>query len=282
MDSRIKIGIRMHDMLPGTIEERAVMAGKDGYACAHIALSKLIKEYKVSDGALTPGFAMHLKKVFAENNVDIAVLGCYLNLATPDKEELEHNLLQYKSQLRFASLLGCGVVGTETGAPNKEYRCVPECRSEEAFQILMNNLRTAVGYAERMGVVLAVEPVVRHIIYGPERARRILDEIDSPNLQIIFDPVNLLDASNYTEREEIFERTLKLLGKEIAMVHLKDFRLENGELKACAPGTGEMDYSRIMAYLKKEKPYVHVTMEDTRPENAAAAMKYLYEVYDRV
>ncbi len=277
---RIKIGIRMHDMKPGTIEERAALAREEGFACAHIALSKLIREYKVADSALTPGFAMHLKNVFAENKVDIAVLGCYLNLATPDADELRHNLLQYESQLRFASWLGCGVVGTETGAPNREYRSVPECRSDEAFDILSRNLEIAVGYAEKLGVVLAIEPVVRHIIYSPKRTRQLLDRIASPNLRIIFDPVNLLDLSNYEQRDEIFAESLDCFGKEIAMVHLKDFLPEGKDLTACAPGTGRMNYEAILAYLKKEKPYIHATMENTVPENAVQAMNYLYGVYD--
>ncbi|MBQ9120137.1 MAG: sugar phosphate isomerase/epimerase [Lachnospiraceae bacterium] len=278
----MKIGIRMHDMKPGTIEERAAMAQENGFACAHIALAKLIKEYKVADGALTPGFAMHLKEVFAKNHVDIAVLGCYLNLATPDEDELKHNLLQYESQLRFASWLGCGVVGTETGAPNKEYRSVPECKSDAAFDILSKNLETVVGYAEKLGVVLAIEPVVRHIIHSPKRARQMLDRIGSPNLRIIFDPVNLLDKSNYQQRDEIFAESLECFGKEIAMVHLKDFVVGEQDLKACAPGTGEMNYEAILAYMKKEKPYIHATMEDTVPDNAIQAMQYLYGVYDRV
>lgn len=278
METKLQLGIRMHDMKPGTIEERVAMAEQDGYTCAHIALSKLVTEQKVSDGALTPGYAMYLKRLFARHNIDIAVLGCYLNLATPDEAELKHNLLQYESQLRFASLLGCGVVGTETGAPNTEYCTVPECKSEEALQIFIRNLATVTGYAERMGVLIAIEPVVRHIVYSPERARRVLDEIASPNLRIIFDPVNLLEESNVSERDDIFERAMRLLGQEIAVIHLKDYKMQEGRMIACAPGTGEMDYRRILSFMQQEKPYIHATLEDTVPENAIAAMKYLKQL----
>ena len=34
-------------------------------------------------------------------------------------------------------------------------------------------------------------------------------------------------------------------------------------------------------YRTMEKPYIHATMENTVPENAVQAMKYLYEVYDK-
>ena len=71
--------------------------------------------------------------------------------------------------------------------------------TEEALEIFIKNLRPVVEYAEKLGVIVAIEPVCRHIVNNAKRARKVLDAIDSPNLQIIFDPVNLLDESNYQE-----------------------------------------------------------------------------------
>ena len=51
-----------------------------------------------------------------------------------------------------------------------------------------------------------------------------------PNLQIIFDPVNLLDISNYQNRDVIIEEAIELLGDDIAMVHMKDFVVQDGKL----------------------------------------------------
>ena len=49
---------------------------------------------------------MYLKKIFAENELDIAVLGCYLNLANPNEESLKAIKNKYLAHIRFASLLG--------------------------------------------------------------------------------------------------------------------------------------------------------------------------------
>ena len=46
--------------------------------------------------------------------MDIAVLGNYLNLAHPDEAALAAIQEKYYAHIRFASLLGCGMVGTET------------------------------------------------------------------------------------------------------------------------------------------------------------------------
>ena len=54
--------------------------------------------------------ALYMKEVFAENKVDVAVLGCYQNLATPDEAALKDTIDTYKRHIVFASLLGAGVV----------------------------------------------------------------------------------------------------------------------------------------------------------------------------
>ncbi len=276
----MQLGIRLHDIEKAPLEKRLQIAKAQGFRCGHLALSKVISEYSVADGALTPGFACYLKNLFAASGIDIAVLGCYLNLANPNEESLRKNQARYLSHIRFASLLGAGVVGTETGAVNEAYQYEERNHSEEALQIFINNLRPVIAYAEKMGVIFAIEPVFKHIVCNPQRARRVLDEIASPNLQIIFDPVNLLDISNYQNREEIIKEAIAVLGDEIAVVHIKDFVAEDGKLVSVAAGTGEMDYGDIIRFVKEKKPYIHVTLENTNPQNAEAARAHIQRLWD--
>lgn len=275
MKTHMQVGIRLHDVAPGTIEERAKMAHEQGFKCAHIALSKLIKEYSTDDTALTAGLATYLRNVFAKNELDIAVLGNYLNLATPDMDELKRSVDRYKAHLRFASMLGCSVVGTETGCPNVDYRYVPECRSEEALKLFIDRVWPVVECAEQFGVMLAIEPVVRHIVCTPERARKVLDAVGSPNLRIIFDPVNLLDESNCEDHRAIIRDAIDTFGRDVEIVHVKDFYMENGRLVSCAAGQGVMDYTDLVEFIERDKPYIQCTLEDTQPHNAVAARMFL-------
>lgn len=277
----LQFGIRLHDVVDVPLEERIQVAKKQGFTCAHVALSKVIQENSVEDSALTPGYAMYLKKLFAKNELDFAVLGCYLNLANPDPVQLKSIQNKYLAHIRFAAQLGAGVVGTETGAPNVEYQFEEACWSVEALELFIHNLRPVVEYAEKMGVLIAIEPVARHIVCNPARARRVLDEINSPNLRIILDPVNLLEVYNYEKQDEIMDEAIELLGKDIAVLHVKDFVVENGELKSVPVGFGQFHWDRIMPYLKKEKPYMHATLEDTKPDNAVEALHYVQSLYQK-
>lgn len=277
----MQLGIRLHDIEKGNLEHRLKIAHEQGFACGHLALAKVIDEYSVADSALTPGLAAHLKKVFAKNDIDIAVLGCYLNLAHPDPEKLKEIQHRYLANIRFASLLGCGVVGTETGAPNAGYKFEEACRSEEALHTFITNLRPVVEYAEKMGVIVAIEPVAKHIVYNPKRARRVLDAIGSPNLQIILDPVNLLDITNYREQRDVIGEAIELLGKDVAVVHLKDFVVKDDKMTATAAGFGEMDYTALMKFIKREKPFIHATLENTVPENAVESRLRMQSLWEQ-
>ena len=276
----MQLGIRLHDTKKLPFEERIADVRELGFKCGHMALGKVIDEFSTKDEALTPGLAMYIKNVFAENNVDIAVLGCYLNLADPNEEQLKKTVHRYMAHIRFASWLGCGVVGTETGCPNETYSFVPECHNEESLQLFIENLRPVVEYAEKMGVVIAIEPVARHIVSTPARARRVLDEIESPNLQIILDPVNLLAEWNYQDAKAIIDEAIELLGDDVAMVHIKDYKVIDGKLKSMAAGLGEMDYTSLMKWMKEKKPYIHTTLEDTNPGNNIQAKEFIQKLYD--
>ena len=192
----IQFGLRLHDAEKLPLEQVLPLVRQRGFTCAHLALSKSLKEVPNTPSALTPGYAAYLRRLFAQNGIDIAVLGNYLNLAHPDEDVLHAIQEKYYAHIRFASLLGCGMVGTETGAPNAEYKFCPECRSDAALATFIKNFKPVVRCAEQYGVTIAIEPVVKHIVYDAKRARTVLDEIGSPNLQILLDPVNLLNMEN--------------------------------------------------------------------------------------
>ena len=279
----IQFGLRLHDAEQLPMEQLLPLVKEKGFTSAHLALSKAMKEYPCDPSALTPGYALYLRHLFEKNGIDVAVLGNYLNLAHPNPDAVKDMQEKYYAHIRFASLLGCGMVGTETGAPNPEYKFCPECRGDKALITFIKNLKPVVRCAEQYGVTVAIEPVARHIVYDAKRARLVLDEIGSHNLQILLDPVNMLSMDNVDRREEVFAETIELLGKDVAMIHFKDFLRQDadGQLKACGAGQGEMgDYSTILRFAKQEKPFVFATLENTTPENAVACREFLQKQYD--
>lgn len=281
----LQLGIRLHDAEKLPLDRLLPALRGKGFTCCHLALSKSFPEAPCTPSSLTPGYANYLKREFGKGGVDIAILGNYLNLLHPDDSYIDYAVKMYFAHLRFASLLGCTMVATETGAPNREYRFCPECRSGKTLSLFIRRLKPIVRCAEQFGVILAIEPVVVHSMWNPDACRKVLDEIGSPNLQILFDPVNLLDITNVDHCQELFQEFFELVGNEIAAMHLKDYKhTQDGKgltTIGVPAGMGEMDYSGIMAYVKREKPFLFATLEDTKPENAAFCAAAMQEAYEK-
>ena len=284
----MQLGIRLHDVNAAapealqTLEARAATAREEGFACVHLALAKCVRGVSFDAAALTEGLAAYVRRVFRQNELDVAVLGCYLNLAHPEEEKIREFQSRYYGNLRVAALAGIGMVGTETGAPNAAYKLDANTHGREALLTFMRNLEPVVACAEHYGVTMAIEPVWNHIVYNADRALEVIRGIGSRNLRIIFDPVNLLGTENADRREQVIGDAMDKLCEHIAMVHIKDFVREGDRLVSVAAGTGEMDYTEILRFLKARKPYIQATLENTCNDNAVASRELIERLYAAV
>lgn len=275
----MNIGIRLHDTAGTTLEEHLKSAKAQGFSCVHLAMQKTIPGFSMDRAPelLTDELACEVRELLDRYDLQCAVLGCYLNLATPDLDAYRHTVDIYNAHLDFAKKIGALCVGTETGAPNTGYKTEPACFTEEALQLFIERVRPVVEHAEKAGVPLAIEPVCRHIVSTPARARAVLDAIPSPQLKIILDTVNLLTPENYPQAHEIIEESIRLFGDEILVLHLKDFQPKEGMTDlmpvCCACGLGVMDYAPLLRFGGER--VLPMTLEDTKPDNAENARRFL-------
>ena len=284
----LQIGIRLHDVNTAcapemqTLEARAKTAREEGFCCVHLAPQKVMKGVAFEEKAFTEGLGHYFHRVFGKNDLDIAVLGCYMNLATPDEAQLRTFQGRYYGSIRTAARCNCGMVGTETGTPNREYKPDRMTRSDEALDTFIRNLAPVVECAENYGVTLAIEPVLKHIVYNADRALQVIRSIGSRNLRIIFDPVNLLGSENVDRRDDVIRDAMDKLCDHIAMVHLKDFVRGENDLVSVAAGEGGMDYREILRFLKANKPCIQATLENTANENAVRSRQLIERIYSEV
>jgi len=281
---RLQLGIRGHDMPKAPFETLVKSISDAGFCCTQLALAKAITEFNVSNEAMTSGMATYMKRVFEKNHVEVAVLGCYKNLANPEETQLKQIMESYKHHIRFASFLECGMVGTETGAVNTEYKYTPENHTDKALQIFIENLKVIVEYAEKMGVCFGIEPVYKHIMCDIERTKKVLDAVSSPNLRVILDPVNLLSVQNEKQHEDIIRGAFELFGNEIDVIHLKDYIVKENEIvsRPVTLGEGQLNIPYLMGLLKQKKPFIHVLLEDSLPNNAQISREYAHRCYEAV
>lgn len=272
------IGIRAHDVGKMPAKELAREIAKKGFDCTHLALQKALTDYDFSLGKLNSGMAKEIGKAFSNENIFISVLGCYINPVHPDEKLRREYLDRFKEHIRFARDFGCNVVATETGSLNYDWSYTPENNSPKAFKMIVESVAELVQEAEKFGVIVCIEGVTVHTVSTPQIMKKVLDEINSDNLQVLFDPVNLLDANNADRQREMISEAFELFGDRINIIHAKDFIIENGKKKTVPIGKGMLDYPFFIKHVKERKPGIEILIEDTKPDVMEESRQYIEQL----
>lgn len=276
----MNLGVRAHDFGKLPVELLAEKVSEKKFTAIQLALAKAIEGIDSSLGCLSPGMAYHIGNTFRKKDIQIAVLGCYINPIHPDEQERRKGLERFKEHIRYARDFGCSIVATETGNISLDKGFNAENYSEKTFKFLVQNISELVEEAEKFGVIVGIESGTKNPIYSSQRMKMLLDEIHSNNLQVVFDPMNLMTAENYQRQQEVFKEAFELYGDRIAIMHAKDLLIDNGIVKTTAVGTGLLDYKCLFEFIKHKKPFINISMEDTKEPFMDDAINYLNDIWD--
>lgn len=251
----MNIGFRAHDCAIGEIDKLSNRLAMMGVHNIQLALRKSLKTVDFGKVTFSPGFARHIKRELDKNDIHVTVLGSYINPILEDEEARRAQVDLFIENLKYAKYIGADMVGTETGNPGERDR-------EECYKILVKSIREIADAAEKLGVMFAVEGVYYGTLSTPEYMKRLIDDVNSPNMLVIFDITNLLGFDNYKNQREIIDKAFELYGDRIAAIHLKDFIAEDGKLKRTLFGTGELDKEYLFSVLKERKPHIEAILEE--------------------
>ncbi|MDU4889326.1 MAG: sugar phosphate isomerase/epimerase family protein [Clostridium sp.] len=271
----MEFGLRGHDIKTSDFRDLTRRFKNSQLNVMQLVLKKTFINSNIQEELQREDFINHINEELQKNNVRVGVLGCYFNMGHPDDRELQEMIEGFKAQIRFGKRINCGVVGTETGAINKEYVYEEGNHSEEAYQRCLSTLKEMVKEAEKEKQYIAIEGVWSHIIHTPEVMKRVLEDINSEYLKVILDPCNLLNGSNYEKREEIIVKVFELYGDKICAIHLKDFIVENNEVKEVPIGTGIFRYKTLFNLLEKYNCNADLIFEGTEEQDIVRSIEYI-------
>ena len=275
----MNFGMRCHDICrPGTVTEVLDHVAENGILQIQLAMSKSFTDYDFSYGHYSPGMAHYVRNELDKRGIHVAVLGCYINPVNPDELKRQAEVNRFIEHLKYAKILGADMVGTETGRYDVNGRQTPYTYTEGCYQLLLKSMREIVAAAEKLGVTVGVEAVHNHTLYCPEMMHRFLRDIDSPNVDALLDPVNLINGENYKDQDRIIEKAFQLYGDRITMLHIKDFVIEDGQPKTVDVGEGWFHYETVLKWLKKEKPQIAMLLENSAPSHCHKDIEHLEKI----
>ncbi len=190
------------------------------------------------------------QEMLGRNLTMVAVSGTF-NMIHPDLNERQRGLRRLGILAAACRRLGTSVITLCTGTrdPNDKWRYHPDNASPEAWRDLVVSMQSALEIAREHDVTLAIEPEVSNVVDSAVKGRRLLDEMQSPNLKIIMDAANLFPVGTLQHQHRVLDEAFSLLGEDIILAHAKDLS-QDGEAGQEAAGTGLLDYDDYLSLLQ--------------------------------
>ncbi|MCP1110397.1 TIM barrel protein [Ohessyouella blattaphilus] len=176
--------------------------------------------------------------------------GSPYSLIFEDKEMNKESLEYFKLSLDMAKEI------------NADY-CMLACNhpgygrdKEEVKKLFIENMCILSEYAEKIGQTIILEPVTPYegtIIVSADDVKWALDQVDSPRFKCMVDL-----AAPFTYGEPLCNYFEKM-GEDVKHIHFVD--CEKTSEDHLIPGDGEMDFARIVKYLKEVEYQGYLSLE---------------------
>lgn len=165
-----------------------------------------------------------------------------------------------KKMLELASYLGTDTILVVPGAVDVFFK--PEAEVvpyDVAYKRSLESLRECLDTAEKYKVSIGIENVWNKFLLSPLEMRDFIDKLGSDYLGAYFDVGNIL-LTGYPEH------WIRVLGKRIKKVHIKDFKRVIGNVNGfCDLLEGDVNWAEVMKALREVGYNDYITAEILPP-----------------
>jgi sugar phosphate isomerase/epimerase len=279
----MKVAFRTHDLGVKGLDAAVTKLKECDIDAIQLVAYKFMDEVKYRPDGLNLSLAETIGKTLKDNGVTIGLIGAYFNPVHSNKQKVADCKQVFKDYLKYAKVLGCNVVGSETGSFNDDkWTYNPLNRTEDALNTVIETFTELADYAKEQGVYIGMEGAAGHVCYDVQTLDRAVKAINRDNVKIIFDIYNYLDMSNYSSYLDILDQGLKTFAGKIVVFHLKDFVIEDGKIKQVAPGKGLFDYDKILSKIKAYDKDAILVLEGTTGDDIVPCTTFVRRKWEEV
>lgn len=182
-----------------------------------------------------------IRRLLSEYHLELTAIAAHSSLLSETPEEHAANMARLKGAVDLAVELAQGenapAVNTTPGGSREKW--------EDVCDFLAERTMGLVEYAEKSGVLIALEPHVGAAIDTPEKMLQLLKLVNSPSLKVNFD-ISHFDIMGFT-----IDETVAALAKHSAHTHVKDQRGRYPNYEFLIPGEGDFDYVRYLRAMQE-------------------------------
>ena len=281
----MQIAFRTHDLGVKGLDAAIQKLHNCNISAVQLVAYKFLDEVKYVPSGLDEKTAALIGEAFKKGGVSVGLIGAYFNPVHSDKQKVERCKQIFKDYLKYSRLLGCNIVGSETGSFNDDkWTYNPLNRTEEALNTVISTFSELALYAKSVGAYIGMEGAAGHVCYDVKTLKRAYDKVSSisDNVKVIFDIYNYLDSSNYADYMQIFDEGLKTFAGKIVVFHMKDCVFEDGKLRQVAPGKGMFDYPALLKKIKAYDKNAILVLEGTTGDDIVPCTEYIKKIWEEV
>lgn len=248
------LGVMVREVKRPSFDESLERIHDMGFECVQLNLNVL--GFPTVPESLPSGKAGEIGATFWAYGLNLSAVSGTFNTAHPDESVRKAGIAGIKTLCESADAMGTRVITVSTGTrdPENMWKIHPDNDSDEAWSTMKSTMTRLIKIAEANSVILAFKPEATNIVSTIEKAIRLIEQVDSENLKVVLDPVNLLTPDTIDRQLELFTNAFSLLRDRIALVHASDLSgwdEETGEVKRAPAGKGRIDYPGFVKLLKR-------------------------------
>ena len=279
----MQIAFRTHDLGVKGLENAVQKCENCGISAVQLVAYKFLDDVKYAPNGLTKERAEEIGKALKTAGISVPLIGAYFNPVHSNKEKVASCKAVFKDYLKYSALLGCNIVGSETGSFNDDkWTYNPLNRTEGALETVIKTFKELALYAKEVGAYIGMEGAAGHVCWNVETLKRAVDGVGGDNVKVIFDIYNYLDAQNYKNYLKILDEGLNTFAGKIVVFHIKDCVFEDGKLKQVAPGKGMFDFNEILGKIKAYDENAVLVLEGTSGDDILPCINFINKVWESV
>ncbi len=157
--------------------------------------------------------------------IEVVALSATFNLLDENRYRLADNFRSLQVVAQGAAILGTNLLTLCSGTHNQQdmWTYHPQNGTPKAWQDMTDGIRQALAIAKAYDIYLGIEPEVANVVCNAPSAARLISELASDRIRIVFDPANLYRPPADPRRDRhVITDALSLLGDSVAIAHCKD------------------------------------------------------------
>ena len=190
----------------------------------------------------------------AKNGIKIAAISGTFNMAHQDPAVRAEGIKRFEKIAASCRALGCGLASLCTGSRSMEWMWAhhPDNNTPGAWKDMRDSMEKLIVIAEKYDIYLGIETEASNVVDTPQKAKKLIDELQSPRLKIIMDAANLFrpGMAKPENVRSVIAEAFGLLGTRIALAHGKDIK-ESGGISFTYAGNGIIDFGFFINELEK-------------------------------